>query len=87
MNKIGVLGCGTMGSGIGQVCAQAGIEVIMWDINDELATVANIQGGLQRQVDRDRMEQSEMDSVMGRIWILKNQHSRNWMIYVMKKPY
>lgn len=67
MKKIGVLGCGTMGSGIGQVCAQAEMEVIMWDINDELATTDNIQGGLQRQVDRDRMEQSEMDAVMGRL--------------------
>lgn len=67
MKKVGILGCGTMGSGIGQVCAQSEMEVVMWDINDELATTSNIEGSLQRQVDRDRMEQSDMDAVMGRI--------------------
>ncbi len=72
MKKVGILGCGTMGSGIGQVCAQSEMEVVMWDINDELATTSNIEGSLQRQVDRDRMEQSDMDAVMGRISATSN---------------
>ncbi len=35
MNKIAVIGSGTMGSGIVQVCAQAGYNVIMRDINQD----------------------------------------------------
>ncbi len=35
MNKIAVIGSGTMGSGIVQVCAQAGYNVVMRDINQD----------------------------------------------------
>jgi len=36
IRKVGVLGCGLMGSGIAQVCAQAGYDTIVREINDEL---------------------------------------------------
>ena len=34
IKKVGVVGCGTMGGGIVQVCAQSGCEVIVSEIND-----------------------------------------------------
>ena len=36
IKKVGVIGCGTMGSGITQVCAQSGYQVMVAGINDEL---------------------------------------------------
>ena len=36
IKKVGVVGCGTMGSGITQVCAQSGYQVVASEINDEL---------------------------------------------------
>ena len=37
INKVGVLGCGLMGSGIAQTCATAGMEVVVREVSDELA--------------------------------------------------
>ena len=36
IKKVGVVGCGTMGSGITQVCAQSGYQVVVSEINNEL---------------------------------------------------
>jgi len=36
IKNVGVVGCGIMGSGIAQVCAQSGYRVIVTEINDEV---------------------------------------------------
>ena len=36
IRKVGVLGCGLMGSGIAQTCATAGMEVVVREVSDEL---------------------------------------------------
>jgi len=36
IKKVGVVGCGTMGNGIVMVCAQAGYQVVVLEINDQL---------------------------------------------------
>ena len=41
--KVGVIGCGLMGSGIAETCARSGFETIVREVNDEL-----LQGGLAR---------------------------------------
>ena len=52
MDKIFVLGAGTMGAGIVQAFAQKGYEVIVRDIKDELVQrgIAGINKGLSKQV-------------------------------------
>ena len=40
IKKVGVVGCGIMGSGIIQVCAQSGYEVVVSEINEEIASIA-----------------------------------------------
>jgi len=52
LEKIGVIGIGTMGNGIAQVCAQSGFDTVVRDISDEvLATgMANIERSLDRLV-------------------------------------
>ncbi|RLB74119.1 MAG: 3-hydroxybutyryl-CoA dehydrogenase [Deltaproteobacteria bacterium] len=69
IKKFGVVGAGQMGNGIVQVAAQAGFAVVMHDIADKFVAngMAVIKKNLQRSVDKGRMEQSEMDAVLGRI--------------------
>ena len=68
--KVGVIGAGTMGSGIAQAFAQTdGYEVILTDINLEFAQKGQqrIAKGLQSRVDRGKMEQAAADQVNARI--------------------
>jgi len=69
IKKIAVLGAGTMGHGIAQVCAQAGYQVNLRDIKDEFveAGISKIGKFLRSSVERQKMTQSEADAVLGRI--------------------
>lgn len=69
IRKISVIGAGIMGSGIAQVAAQAGYEVILRDITDELVRhgLNNIQRNLHRAVDRGKMPKEDMDKAFARI--------------------
>jgi 3-hydroxybutyryl-CoA dehydrogenase len=64
-----VIGAGQMGSGIAQVCAMAGFDVILHDIKDEFVNkgIGNIQKNLNRQVEKGRMEESEKETILSRI--------------------
>jgi 3-hydroxybutyryl-CoA dehydrogenase len=66
---IGVIGAGTMGNGIAQVCARAGYSVIMRDVRDDLLErgLAAIDKSLQRDVDKERLGAEEKVSVIERI--------------------
>jgi len=69
---IGMMGGGVMGSGIAQVCAQAGYRVVLRDLNDELlenAKAAVIDGryGLKRGVEREKITQAQMDQALKNI--------------------
>ena len=46
ISKVGVLGCGLMGSGIAQVCAQAGFDTLVREVNDDL--IQKGLGGIQK---------------------------------------
>ncbi|MDI9489969.1 MAG: 3-hydroxybutyryl-CoA dehydrogenase [Clostridiaceae bacterium] len=68
--KVGIIGAGTMGSGIAQTFAQTdGYEVMLSDINIDLAEAgkARIAKGLARLVDRGRMEQDKADAIVENI--------------------
>ena len=69
INKVGVLGCGLMGHGISQICAQAGWEVVVREIDQErLASgIAKIDKQLARAVEKGKADQSESDDVRARI--------------------
>jgi 3-hydroxybutyryl-CoA dehydrogenase len=69
MTRLGVVGGGTMGSGIVQVAAQQGMDVVLWDVRQDLldGSITRIRGFLQRGVERGRMAQAEADAVMARI--------------------
>jgi 3-hydroxybutyryl-CoA dehydrogenase len=69
IRKVGVLGCGLMGSGIAQVCAQAGYDTIVREVSDEVVErgLAGIAKQLGRAVEKGKMEATERDSVLGRL--------------------
>lgn len=70
MKTIGVVGAGTMGSGIAQVASQvAGFDVILNDIGQEFVDrgIATIDKNLQRQVDKERISADQKADVLSRI--------------------
>ena len=66
---IGVIGAGTMGNGIAQVCARAGYEVVLRDVADEFLQrgLAAIDRSLQRDVDKARLTEEEKRAIVARI--------------------
>lgn len=66
IKKVGVVGCGLMGSGIAEVCARAGYEVVVREVSDELLDngLARIQKSLARAVARDKVSQAQADQML-----------------------
>lgn len=69
IKKVGVVGCGLMGSGIAQACAQAGYRVVASEVNEELLNkgLSGIRTSLNIDVRRRRITQEDMDAVLARI--------------------
>ncbi|WP_044894346.1 3-hydroxybutyryl-CoA dehydrogenase [Bacillus alveayuensis] len=69
VQKVMVVGAGQMGSGIAQVCAQAGYNVILHDLKDEFLQrgVNVISKNLNRQVEKSRLSEDEKKEVLSRI--------------------
>jgi 3-hydroxybutyryl-CoA dehydrogenase len=69
IKKICVLGAGLMGSGITQVCAQAGYQVAMRDIEQRFVDggMNIIKKNLAREVEKGKRTQADMDGLLGRI--------------------
>lgn len=69
INNVMVIGAGQMGSGIAQVCAQAGYHVILNDVNDEAVDQGKktIEKFLSRAVDRDRITATEKEEALARL--------------------
>lgn len=68
--KVGIIGAGTMGSGIAQAFAQTeGYSVCLCDINEELAAKGKekIQKSLQKRVSKGKMEQTAADKIVNSI--------------------
>ena len=69
IKKICVLGAGLMGNGITQVCAQAGYQVAMRDIEQRFVDggINTIRKNLARDVEKGKRKQEEMDAILARI--------------------
>jgi 3-hydroxybutyryl-CoA dehydrogenase len=69
IKTIGVLGAGAMGSGIAQIAAQAGFNVILRDIEDKFVDsgIKNIDKFLSKSVEKGKMSADDKKAVMGRI--------------------
>ncbi|MFB6255011.1 MAG: 3-hydroxyacyl-CoA dehydrogenase family protein [Halobacteriaceae archaeon] len=69
INTVGVIGAGTMGSGIAQVVAMHGYNVIMRDVNEDLIDqgFSSIEDSLSRFIDKDKITPEESQAVKNRI--------------------
>jgi 3-hydroxybutyryl-CoA dehydrogenase len=69
IRKVGVVGCGLMGSGIVQVSAASGFEVVVREINEEFLGkgLGKIEKQLGRAVAKGRMDAQTQASILGRI--------------------
>ena len=69
IRKVGVVGCGFMGSGIVQVCAQSGYEVTVTDMSEQVLSkgMATIEYYLNRGVDKGKMSRQDKDLTRSRI--------------------
>ena len=69
IDTVAVLGAGTMGHGISQVCAAAGCDVRLFDINDEAVDrgMERIRGNLEKGIARGKVTEEERDGVLGRL--------------------
>jgi 3-hydroxybutyryl-CoA dehydrogenase len=70
--RVGVVGLGTMGSGIAQVCVQAGLEVVGRDVTPELSERgrARIDHYLSRGVEKGRLTQDEKEAALARLCLV-----------------
>ena len=77
MKKIGVIGAGTMGTGIAHVSALSGFDVTLVDIEQNLLehSLTSIKKGLKRQVDKGKISQDEMNAALIRIQTITEMKS------------
>ncbi|KOS54952.1 3-hydroxybutyryl-CoA dehydrogenase [Rhodococcus rhodochrous] len=69
MELIGVVGGGTMGAGIAEVCAKAGSDVIVLETSEEFAEAARkrVAGSIGKGVARGKITQEEADAAVARV--------------------
>ncbi|WP_377807534.1 3-hydroxybutyryl-CoA dehydrogenase [Azospirillum sp. A29] len=69
IKKIGIIGAGQMGSGIAQVCAQAGYDVVLSDISEAALekSLAGISRNFDRQIQKGKLSETDKTAALGRI--------------------
>ncbi len=69
IETVGIIGAGTMGNGIAQVCAAAGVSVVMTDISDAAVAkgLAVIDKSLERLVNKQKMSEADRAAALKRI--------------------
>lgn len=69
ISKVGVVGCGLMGSGIVEIAAKAGLDVVVREMNDDAlaAGKGRIEKSLGRAVSKEKLTQEAMDEALSRI--------------------
>ena len=69
IEKVGVLGCGLMGSGIAEVCAKSGLSTVVREVNSELLEkgLSRIEGSLEKAVGRGKLDEESRDSTLANL--------------------
>lgn len=69
INKVAVLGCGLMGAGIAQVCAQAGRDVTVIEVSEEFLKkgLSGIEKQLGKMVEKGKLADDERDKTLARL--------------------
>ncbi len=69
IERVGIVGGGQMGAGIAEVCAKAGCDVVVREIDQDAAAMGEtrIAKSLGRGVERGKLTEAERDAITGRI--------------------
>ncbi|MGQ0624804.1 MAG: 3-hydroxybutyryl-CoA dehydrogenase [Sporichthyaceae bacterium] len=69
IQRVGVIGCGLMGSGIAEVCARAGLDVTVTEVNTDALAAGRkrITSSLDRALKRGKLDESAHASTLGRL--------------------
>jgi len=69
MQEVAIVGSGIMGGGIAQVMASAGLDVLLYDVSDNLLakSMADIKGSLGRMVKKKSLSQADADATLARV--------------------
>ena len=69
ITKVGIIGAGTMGNGIAQMCAASGLDVVMVDIADAALQkgLATVSSSLDRLVKKEKMNEADKAAALARI--------------------
>ena len=69
IEKVGVVGCGLMGSGIAEVAAKAGFDVVVREVSEEFIEAGRkrIEKSLARAVDKGKLEPKDRDDTLARL--------------------
>jgi 3-hydroxybutyryl-CoA dehydrogenase len=69
IKRVGVVGCGLMGSGIVEVAARNGYDVVVREVSDDLlrAGLNRVEGSMRRGVDRGKLSAADMEAAQARI--------------------
>ncbi|MBL8452455.1 MAG: 3-hydroxybutyryl-CoA dehydrogenase [Zoogloea sp.] len=69
IQNIGVIGAGTMGNGIAQVCALSGVSVVMVDVTAEAVErgIKTVSGSLDRMVKKEKISEADKAAALARI--------------------
>jgi 3-hydroxybutyryl-CoA dehydrogenase len=69
INTVGIIGAGTMGNGIAQICAAAGLSVVMVDVSDAAVNrgLSTVGGSLERLVKKEKMSAADREATLKRI--------------------
>src|SRR3972149_3316253 len=93
IKTIGIIGAGIMGSGIGQVMALAGFEVVLMDVRDEFLDkgLGNIKKGLDKMIERGKITPGEKKNIIARVHkttriveIIKGQNTADETLLIVK---
>ncbi|MCB1250875.1 MAG: 3-hydroxybutyryl-CoA dehydrogenase [Acidimicrobiales bacterium] len=77
IKRVGVIGSGIMGSGIVEVAAKAGFDVVLRSRRQETAdaTIAALEKSLARQVDKGRLSEEDRDATLARVTATSDLHA------------
>lgn len=69
IKRVGVVGCGLMGSGIVEVCARAGYDVVVREVDQELLKrgLGRLEGSMRKAVERGKLPAPEMEAARRRV--------------------